>query len=1021
MESNINFKYYAFISYSHEDEEFAKLIQKKLTEYKLPSVIRKANPLLPENVRPIFRDVTNLTTGMLQGKLNSELEHSKFLIVLCSPNSAKPNDENKHWVNSEVQHFVDIGRAEYIIPIIVGGEPHAKNPEEECFCPALLSLPDGDELLGIDIRNNSKKKISFGKSLKRRLGIPDEDDLEEKGIVHIVAKMLGLNIDDLWDWNKKAQKRKAYTRLFTAAACFVVMLSAGLTIYFKKFHVYHEYYVDYVERAVQKKNRTDIEFIGLGKLSKKEIRRQERHFRFDYRDGKLRRIVYENSVGVPKTINKYDLDAQMIRDLEYNSSTGLLEAVLLKNETESVIGKYVYEQNGTVIDIKAKNGAPIGLKSKTTNLVDFSIWNNSADIKSYKFERNADGFVTKRMYFKSHGAETPACDADGIAGFEYILDDFGQPIETWYLGINKNSFVRQAARNGIAGFYSEYDENFHLYKRIYVNSNGKPAYNEAVCSGITMVIQDYKNGNCIRQSYYNENGVLSANSEGIAYLIYDYDDLGNRIRTSFYDKDGNYTSSKYGFAIEECVYDKKTGNCLAVTYFDSTGEPCITNDGFARIEFEYNSKNQIIEHRYYDADFNSKLMNIGYAKDILSYNDNGDIQSYCFFDNYGDPCYNSEGVAKTSYIYDDNHRIEEIHYYDTDFTTPIKCNDNYAVVIYKYDEDDKKLGNWIEEKVLDDYGNPVNAKNGICLTKRQYNSTGNLIEEFYYDLNNKVLGGLGYTYDEFGNMKTNSYYLDLEKNLCDNNLGYAYAEYDYDNKGNQIYIKKYNSKMQPISPYCTERHEYDDKNNKKRISYYNEYDKLTKNEHGVAEQYIMHNDKGKIIKQEFFDEYGKLVLYDNSHAIATAVYDSYGRKIEAACYNQDGKLYNNSAPYALVKYKYDSDGNEIEIAYYKNENELVCCENGFAIKRREFNKRKEIVKNAIYNEKEELIKESKYFFDDDYKLCIKTSEYQDGRPTHEVFDYRNNEKKELFYKDGKLFRQIDTASNGEIKETFYEE
>ena len=93
MENYTNYKYYAFISYSHEDEEVAKRIQKKLTEYKLPSVIRKANPLLPENVRPIFRDVTNLTTGMLQGKLNTELEHSKFLIVLCSPNSAKPNDD----------------------------------------------------------------------------------------------------------------------------------------------------------------------------------------------------------------------------------------------------------------------------------------------------------------------------------------------------------------------------------------------------------------------------------------------------------------------------------------------------------------------------------------------------------------------------------------------------------------------------------------------------------------------------------------------------------------------------------------------------------------------------------------------------------------------------------------------------------------------------------------------------------------------------------------------------------------
>ena len=436
MESNTKYKYYAFISYSHEDEEFAKRIQKKLTEYKLPSVIRKANPLLPDNVRPIFRDVTNLTTGMLQGKLNSELEHSKFLIVLCSPNSAKPNDENKHWVNNEVQHFIDIGRTEYIIPVIVGGEPHAKNLEAECFCPALLSLPGGDELLGIDIRNNSKKKISFGKSLKRKLGIPDEDDLEEKGIVHIVAKMLGLNIDDLWDWNKKAQKRKAYTKLFSAAACFIVMLSVGLTVYFKKFHVYHEYYVDYVDRTVKNGTDFNLEFIGLGKLSKKDIKRMYRHYKFDYRDGKLRRIVYENSSGIPKPIDIVEyIDRPMFQELEYNESTGLLQSIISKNECNSIIMKYVYEQQYTVIDLKDEYGCPIGVRAKTTDVI--TEINNKANIKSYKLIRNNQGFVIKKMYYQANGAENKAKDSDGVSGFEYVLDNLGRPVQIWYLGKKK--------------------------------------------------------------------------------------------------------------------------------------------------------------------------------------------------------------------------------------------------------------------------------------------------------------------------------------------------------------------------------------------------------------------------------------------------------------------------------------------------------------------------------------------------------------------------------------------------------
>ena len=602
METNVNFKYYAFISYSHEDEEYAKRIQKKLTEYKLPSVIRKANPLLPDNVRPIFRDATNLTTGMLQGTLHSELEHSKFLIVLCSPNSAKPNDENKHWVNNEVQHFIDIGRAEFIIPVIVGGEPHASNSEKECFCPALLSLPGGDELLGIDIRKNEKQKISFGKNIKRKLGIPDENDLEEKATVHIVAKMLGLDIDDLWDWNKKAQKRKAYARLFTAAAVFLMMLTAGLTVYFKMFHVYHEYYVDYVERAVQKDDGTDIEFIGLGKLSKKGIKGRERHYRFDYRYGKLRRIIYENSFGVPKPLNVLEyFDRPMIQEMEYNERTGYLQAIVSKNEYGSVLIRFVYEQQGTVIDLKNKDGSPTGLKAKTTDITT-GIWDDVANIKSFKLERDENGYVIKKMYFKANGAEYPSKDADGISGFEYVLDDLGRPVQKWYLGLKNNDFERQPARNGISGCFLEYDKNYNINKNVSVNSEGLPVYNEAYCSGVKICVVDYDDkGNNIKQSFYDEYGNLCPNTMGLAFYVSDYDSNGNRICISNYDKDGSYILTNDYWAIQRNDYDKQ-GNVIESRFYDTSNELCITKDGYAIIQYKYNSENQIIEYSYYDAD-----------------------------------------------------------------------------------------------------------------------------------------------------------------------------------------------------------------------------------------------------------------------------------------------------------------------------------------------------------------------------------------------------------------------------------
>lgn len=1027
MESNVNFKYYAFISYSHEDTEFAQLIQKKLTEYKLPSVIRKANPLLPGNVRPIFRDATNLTTGKLKETLHSELEHSKFLIVLCSPNSARPNDENKHWVNNEVQHFIELGRSESIIPVIVGGEPHAANPEEECFCPALLSLPGGDELLGIDIRSGKKKSLSFGRALKRKLGIPDEDDLEEKATVHIVAKMLGLGVDDLWGWDKKARKRKAYARLFSAATIFVCMLMAGTVIYFRKFHVYHEYYVDFVEKAVKKNLGVDIEYIGLGKLTKKEIQGRYRHYKFDCQDGKLRRIVYENSAGVPQNMERTDMfNGVKILEPEYNESTGLLQAVISKNEYDSVLTKYVYEQNGTVVDLKNKDGSPVGLKSHTTSIRDIENSDkNVANIKSYKLERDENGYVVKIMYFKAHGAEYPAKDADGISGFEYKLDNLGRSIQVWYLGMKNSSFNRQTTKNGIAGYFLEYNADYNNSKQTFVNSDGIPTYNPSVNSGIKVCAAEYKNGNLTKQFFYDETGSLCSNSEGIAYYKIDYDSHGNITCASSYDTQKKLVCNNEGYAITRFSYDKK-GNISKYSYYDADDIPCVTKDGYSARRNKYNQKNQLIESECFDQDDKPTLDDNGYVKISVSYNENGDIESMCFFDADDTPCLSSNGYAKQVFVYDENHRCIEKRFYDIDFNTPIKNAYNVARIMYEYD----KLGNEIESKCFDENDNPVNDSDGIFYKKQIYDETGNLKETFYFDLNGKSAAvfsgaaGIGYTYDEFGNILSESLYEDLNKTLCDSKLGYAYIEYKYDERGNQIQKDMYNAKKEPLQPLFSYKKEYDSNNNIVHIAYYDSNDNPVKNEHGISQKKSEYDDRGRIIKESYFDESGNYALFDNSYAIATVKYDEYGRVIETACYNAQGKLWNGSAPYVIKRFKYDSRGNMIEQAFYKSLDELCVGENGCAIERLEFDAYRNIIQITVYDETRNLMNGpgghakieqsfnsrrnlvSQRFYDKDLNL-IKESSYDDGKIIHEVwYSAEDTAEKNYEYDDDCLIHTI---------------
>lgn len=66
---NKEFTYIAFISYKREDEKWAKWLQHKLEHYKLPSVIRKETSDLPKYIKPIFRDRTDLTGGVLEERL----------------------------------------------------------------------------------------------------------------------------------------------------------------------------------------------------------------------------------------------------------------------------------------------------------------------------------------------------------------------------------------------------------------------------------------------------------------------------------------------------------------------------------------------------------------------------------------------------------------------------------------------------------------------------------------------------------------------------------------------------------------------------------------------------------------------------------------------------------------------------------------------------------------------------------------------------------------------------------------
>ena len=177
-----NKEYYAFISYKREDEKWAKWLAHELAHYKLPTTLNGKD--LPKNLRPIFRDVDELSAGNLPAQIFHALSISKNLIVICSPRAA-----HSEWVNKEIEDFIAIkgGKADHIYPFIIEGSAFSKDPSNECFPEKLRTLPDSEERLAGNINEQGGKRAA---------------------LVKVVAGMLGLEFDSLWKKYEREQKKK---------------------------------------------------------------------------------------------------------------------------------------------------------------------------------------------------------------------------------------------------------------------------------------------------------------------------------------------------------------------------------------------------------------------------------------------------------------------------------------------------------------------------------------------------------------------------------------------------------------------------------------------------------------------------------------------------------------------------------------------------------------------------------------------------------------------------------------------
>jgi tetratricopeptide (TPR) repeat protein len=173
------YKYFAFISYSHADEKWSRWLHRAIETYRVPKRLigqMTDHGAVPARLAPIFRDRDELAGASdLNSTVTAALVASRHLIVICSPAAAR-----SRWVNEEVRIFKRLGRGDRIFTLIIDGEPNAvSRPGQqptECFVPSLRYElePDGslstrraepiaaDARPSKDGRSNAKLKLIAG-------------------------------------------------------------------------------------------------------------------------------------------------------------------------------------------------------------------------------------------------------------------------------------------------------------------------------------------------------------------------------------------------------------------------------------------------------------------------------------------------------------------------------------------------------------------------------------------------------------------------------------------------------------------------------------------------------------------------------------------------------------------------------------------------------------------------------------------------------------------------------------------
>lgn len=918
-----DFKYFAFISYSSKNEKWAKWLHSKLEHYHIPTALCKDNPNIPKKIRPVFWYKKDLSGSRLKEALEKELEVSRYLIVICSPDSAK-----SEWVNDEVKSFITREKGGDIIPFIVEGTPHSANVDEECFPESLRKLSREDELRGISV-------LAEGK---------------HHALVDVIATMLGVSFDTLWQRHKRRERN---IRNFWISLCGLILFCAlGIWDYTR---TKVEYYVDYVDCWGLPE--------GITPLTGEQVRHRHSSCRFEYRripigergfyKWRIHKVSRVNSKGVVSNITSaYDENVYPIQEFVFKDS--YLTEIVNKDSYNRIVMRYSisddYDRNtASLYDLSGKDvRQESSYLNASTTAMNIENNRNKSKIKRLHYTRNKQGYITKVTFHANDDDDLESSaigDNNNIYGKVFDLDSLGRKLKVTYIDHDGKPMTD---KYGVGCINYKMSPFGGTDIKEYIGSDGKLAYNEYKYARIYIKKDIY--GNPIEQWYEGDNGKPCYDHQNNYRIVAKYDRNGFLIESRRYDFNGNLSYCTDNFAIQRMRYDTK-GRYIEVANYDINDKPCYTKSGYSIVRAKYNMENCITEVTAYNINDNPCIeQTYGIHKICYKYDEYNYLIEESYYDKQNTPMVSPKRhFAKQFLQYDEFHQIVTMKNYD-EKGKPCYDSDFVSAIHWTYDS----RGNITKIECLDIEEKPCICKEGYATIKYRYDNYGNKTEECYYGIEDELIyinmcTSIQYDYYPNGLLKEMRHY-DEKGKLCLNNNWFAISRFEYDNNGNQTCVSFFDADTIPCyykdGLYSRLEYKYDKKGNVIKETFFDSKGNISMTSKGMyAIGKYKYDNYHRIIEYAFFDENDKPCYYDKDYHILRVRFDSKGNVTKHSIFDKNGAPTVSREYSSIIRYEYDTKGNLIRTDYMNAKEENVNQKNkGYSTEVRSYDEKCNIIR-----------------------------------------------------------------------------